>query len=44
MKTIEIGDQIPELDPESLGWWVDVMKRQHMLSGNPIDVSRLIVK
>lgn len=43
MKTIEISDQVPALEPDQLAWWIDVMKRQNMLSTTP-DVSELILK
>lgn len=42
MKTIEIGDQVPKLDPAGLGWWIEEMKRQKMLSTD-IDPAKLIL-
>lgn len=44
IKTIEIGNQVPELTPDAIGWWIDVMKRQKMLATAPDDVARLIWK
>jgi NitT/TauT family transport system substrate-binding protein len=43
MKTIEIGDQVPKLDPAGLGWWIAEMKRQKMLATD-IDPAKLILQ
>lgn len=43
MKNVEIGFQQPALTPESIAWWIDTMKQQHMLNSTP-DVSKLIWK
>ncbi len=43
MKTIEISDQVPTLEPDQLAWWIDLMKQQHMLNTTP-DVRELILK
>lgn len=43
MKNVEIGFQQPVLTPESIAWWIDTMKQQHMLSTTP-DVAKLIWK
>jgi NitT/TauT family transport system substrate-binding protein len=43
MKTVEIGYQLPELTPDMVGWWIDTMKQQRMLSTTP-DVAKLIWK
>ncbi|HVA15771.1 MAG TPA: ABC transporter substrate-binding protein [Stellaceae bacterium] len=41
MKKIELGAQQPILAPDQISWWIDVMKRQRMLTGTP-DVTKLI--
>ncbi len=43
MKNIEISEQEPKLETEQVAWWVDVMKKQKMLTTSP-DVAKLIVK
>jgi len=43
IKVIEIGDQVPALEPEGLQWWVDVMKEQRMLNTTP-NVTKLVLK
>jgi NitT/TauT family transport system substrate-binding protein len=43
MKTVAIGYQQPILTPESIAWWIDTMKQQHMLNSTP-DVAKLIWK
>lgn len=43
MKTIEITPQVLDLQPKELAWWVDVMKRQHMLTKD-IDANSLLIK
>jgi len=43
MKNIEIGDQVPKLDPAGLGWWIEEMKHQKMLASD-IDPAKLILQ
>lgn len=43
MKTIEISAQVPEVKPDQLAWWSDVMKRQHMLTKD-VDATSLLMK
>ena len=43
MKSVEIGYQQPALTPESIAWWIDTMKGQHMMSTSP-DVKKLIIQ
>jgi NitT/TauT family transport system substrate-binding protein len=43
MKTIEIAEQVPDLEPDQLAWWSAVMKRQKMLTKD-VHVTNLLVK
>ncbi len=42
LKRLKIGLQDPVLTPQQMQWWVDVMKRNAMLSG-PVDPAKLIL-
>jgi NitT/TauT family transport system substrate-binding protein len=42
VKLVKIGPQDPVLKPEQLGWWIDVMQKNAMLSG-PVDPARMIL-